>query len=193
MRKSRVMQTALIAILAVCTLFFGFISVLACMPETADLEAVEPIRASASKVMADEGYLIAAVGSLKNTTERTLIAERLEIFLTDDKGEGEQILVKENLAVLPKHTVDVSMTAPSDEALHVVKQVRVLMDGEYVTLRNVPQTSLAMAMIPLIITAVFAFFLVRACKVRYYMMQEDRADASSVIDANDGEQKNENE
>ena len=176
MKRSRILQTVLVAVLAACTLFFGFIGVLACIPETADLEAVEPIRASASKLMADEGYRIDAVGRVKNTTDETVVVDRLEILLTDEEGVGELLLTTEKLTLLSRSTVDVSVSAEADTAFNTVKQVNVVVNGEKVALKNLQETSLATAMIPLIVAAIFAFFLVRACKVRYYMVQEDRAD-----------------
>ena len=176
MKKNRILQTVLVAVLAACTLFFGFIGVLACIPETAELEAVETVRASASKLMADEGYRIDVVGRVKNTTEKTLVVDELKILLTDDSGETERVLTTEKLTILPKNTVDVAVSAETDVAFDTVKQVTGLVNGETITLKNAQDVSLATALIPLIVTAVFAFFLVRACKVRYYMMQEDRAD-----------------
>ena len=195
MKKNRILQTILVAVLAACTLFFGFIGVLACIPETAELEAVETVRASASKLMADEGYRIDVVGRVKNTTEKTLVVDGLEILLTDDSGETERVLTTEKLTILPKNTVDVAVSAETDVAFDTVKQVTGLVNGETITLKNAQDVSLATALIPLIVTAVFAFFLVRACKVRYYMMQEDRADeqeayAPSTADDHAGEKKN---
>ena len=195
MKKNRILQTVLVAVLAACTLFFGFIGVLACIPETAELEAVETVRASASKLMADEGYRIDVVGRVKNTTEKTLVVEGLEILLTDDSGETERVLTTEKLTILPKNTVDVAVSAETDVAFDTVKQVTGLVNGETITLKNAQDVSLATALIPLIVTAVFAFFLVRACKVRYYMMQEDRADeqeasAPSTADDHAEEKKN---
>ena len=195
MKKNRILQTVLVAVLAACTLFFGFIGVLACIPETAELEAVETVRASASKLMADEGYRIDVVGRVKNTTEKTLVVDGLEILLTDDSGETERVLTTEKLTILPKNTVDVAVSAETDVAFDTVKQVTGLVNGETITLKNAQDVSLATALIPLIVTAVFAFFLVRACKVRYYMMQEDRADeqeasAPSTADDHAEEKKN---
>ena len=168
---------------------------MACIPETAELEAVETVRASASKLMADEGYRIDVVGRVKNTTEKTLVVDELEILLTDDSGETERVLTTEKLTILPKNTVDVAVSAETDVAFDTVKQVTGLVNGETITLKNAQDVSLATALIPLIVTAVFAFFLVRACKVRYYMMQEDRADeqetsAPSTEDDHAEEKKN---
>ena len=183
MKKSRILQTVLVAALAACTLFFGFIGALACVPETSELEAIEPIRASASKLMADEGYRIDVVGKVKNTTEKSLIADRLEILLTDEQGEEELILETESLTILSKSIIDVAVSAESDKAFNTVKQVNVIVDGEELEMKNMRDVSPATALIPLMAAAIFAFFLVRACKVRYYMMQEDRADEADRANA----------
>ena len=176
MKKNRILQTVLVAALATCTLFFGFIGVLACIPETAELEAVEPIEASASKLMADEGYRIDVVGRVKNTTDKTLIVDSMEVLLTDEQGEKEMRLTTEAITVLSKNVVDVDISVEADDAFQTVKQVNVVVGGDSFALKNTQEVSLATALIPLVVAAIFAFFLVRACKVRYYMVQEDRAD-----------------
>ena len=178
MKKSRVLQTVLISVLAACTLFFGFISVMACIPEPADVEITEPIGASASRVSLESGYHIEVTGRLKNITDKPMTDARIEILLTNQAGEGELTLVMENQALYPKHELDVKTYQLSDKAYDVIKQVRITAGGEEIVAREVSQNLLASALIPVLVTAVFAFFLVRACRVRYYMMQEDRAERS---------------
>lgn len=187
----RLLQTALVVALAACTLFFGFIGVLACIPETAELEAVEPISASASKLMADEGYRIDVVGRVKNTTDKPLIVDCMEVLLTDAQEEKEMLLTTESLTILPKNMVDVDISVEADDAFQTVKQVNVVVNGDSFALKNTQDMSLATALIPLVLTAIFAFFLVRACKVLYYMVQEARADeADRAAVAGDRETKN---
>ena len=187
----RLLQTALVVALAACTLFFGFIGVLACIPETAELEAVEPISASASKLMADEGYRIDVVGRVKNTTDKPLIVDCMEVLLTDAQEEKEMFLTTESLTILPKNMVDVDISVEADDAFQTVKQVNVVVNGDSFALKNTQDMSLATALIPLVLTAIFAFFLVRACKVLYYMVQEARADeADRAAVAGDHETKN---
>ena len=189
--NKRMLQTALVVALAACTLFFGFIGVLACIPETAELEAVEPISASASKLMADEGYRIDVVGRVKNTTDKPLIVDCMEVLLTDAQEEKEMLLTTESLTILPKNMVDVDISVEADDAFQTVKQVNVVVNGDSFALKNTQDMSLATALIPLVLTAIFAFFLVRACKVLYYMVQEARADeADRAAVAGDCETKN---
>ena len=187
----RLLQTALVVALAACTLFFGCIGVLACIPETAELEAVEPISASASKLMADEGYRIDVVGRVKNTTDKPLIVDCMEVLLTDAQEEKEMLLTTESLTILPKNMVDVDISVEADDAFQTVKQVNVVVSGDSFALKNTQDMSLATALIPLVLTAIFAFFLVRACKVLYYMVQEARADeADRAAVADNRETKN---
>ena len=177
MKKSRVTQTVLVAVLAVCTLFSCFITVLACIPVTTDIEVAEPVKAYAFRELAgDTDARIDVTGALKNTTDQPMTVERLEILLTDQQGEREGLFVVENLTLYPKHTLPLSYSQVMDGDYHTVKKITATVGGETVELRNTNQASLATAFIPMMITAVFAFFLVRVCKVRYYMLQEDRAD-----------------
>ena len=178
MKKSRVIQTVLIAVFAICTAFSAFVSVLACIPETDDLEIAEVFSASAFKETASGSeYRVDVVGALKNNGEETLTVERLEIVLESDYAKGELSVAVDGFTIAPRNVVTVSKSVIGDGEYARVRSVSATVDGETVVLRNLErERSLVVNLIPLAATAVFAFLLVRACKVCYYMMQEDRAD-----------------
>ncbi len=181
MKKDRLLQTLLVALCVGCTLFSAFISVLACIPVSTDVEIAETVKASAYLVHADPAqYRVDVVGAFKNTTERDLTVERLEFVLGAEDTDGEITVAVENVTVPARNTVTVSQSAVANGEYDRVKEVVATVNGEAVSLRNPAQTSPTASLIPLALTAVFAYLTVRACKVRYYMMQEDRADAQNA-------------
>ena len=84
-------------------------------------------------------------------------------------------------AMSPADHFTIGMTN-ANGAYEKVGEITATVNGERIFLRNPAHTSPTVALIPIAVTAVFAFFLVRSCKIRYYMMQEDRADADEASD-----------
>ena len=180
MIKNRLIQTLLVVLFALCTLFSGFISVLACIPVSTDVEIRETVVASASAISAgaDSAYLVEVRGALKNTTGETLVVERLEIpVYADGRGNERATVVIENISISPRNTVTVSKVIETATVCENVGEIVATVGGEEILLRNPAQTNLTVSLIPIAVTAVFVYLLVRACKVRYYMYIEDRADA----------------
>ncbi|MBR7098306.1 MAG: hypothetical protein IKC59_02735 [Clostridia bacterium] len=176
MTSNRILQTALIVVFAICTLFSAFISVLACIPIATDVEIRETVKASASKLSAetDSLYQIEVSGALKNTTDAPIAVERLEIVLQAGKNDPELLCVIENIEIPARATVTVAKSEFVSLPYDKIGGITATVNGESIYLRNPAQTSPTVALIPLALTAVFTFLLVRACKVRYYMYQEDR-------------------
>ena len=180
MKKDRLIQTVLVLIFAVCTVFSGFVSVLACIPSSDDIEVVEQMKASVSRASAyEEVYRIDVSGALKNNTDELLTVDRLEFVLGSKDLDGTVTVAVENVTIAPRNIVTVAKSNVANGDYNVIKSVTATVGGDSMELRNSPKNSPTAALIPLAITVVFAFLLVRACKVRYYMMQEDRADKQS--------------
>ena len=181
MIKNRLVQTVLIAVFAICTLFSVFVSVLACIPVSTDVEIRETIEASASAVSAgaDSAYLVEVRGALKNNTGDTLVVERLEIpVYADGRGGETATVVIENISISPRNTVTVAKVIETATKCENVGEISATVAGEEIFLRNPAETNLTVSLIPIAVTVVFAYLLVRACKVRYYMYLEDRAEAT---------------
>ena len=178
MKKWHVWQNLLIAALAVATALFALISVLALIPVETDVEIREEVRVSSSLADSESGiYLISIEGALRNTTGKTVVVEKFHVPVDgfDRKTEGQTVTV-EGITIPPRGTVSVAASATGTENCTKVGEVTALVNGEECYLRNPAQIDLASALIPAAITALLVFFLVRACKVRYYMAQEDKAD-----------------
>lgn len=182
MKKNRILQTVLIAVFAICTLASAFMSVLACLPVSTDVEICEVVRASASPLSAglNPDYEVSVSGQLRNTTGDTVIVERLEIPLKTEKGDETKTVVIENVQLLPRDTVYLpDVREIMDGAYTEVGEITATIGGEEIFLRNPAEVSLTLSLIPIAITLVFAFLLVRACLVRYYMYQEDHAEVEA--------------
>ncbi len=183
MKKLHMWQNLLIAVLAAATVFFALVSVLALIPVETDVEIREEIRVSSSLVDVDGGiYLVVFEGALRNTTSKTLVVERLMVPVD---GSNRQIDAKtftvEGITIPPRGTVTVSASETSMENCTKVGEVEALVDGNSLYLRNPAQIDPVSALIPAVITALLVFFLVRACKVRYYMAQEDKVDLETDV------------
>ncbi len=179
MIKNRLIQTVLIAVFAVCTLASAFVSILACIPVSTDVEISETIRASASPLSAGlkPDYEVSVSGQLRNVTGDTITVERLEVPLQAKDGDNTKTLVIENIKILPRSTVYLPDTREiMDGAYTTVGEITATIGGEEIFLRNPAEVSLTFSLIPIAVTLVFAFLLVRACMVRYYMYQEDHAE-----------------
>lgn len=176
MTSNRILQTALIVVFAICALFSAFISVLACLPTTTDVEIRETVKASASKLSAgaDSVYQVEVSGALKNTTNAPIVVDRLEIVLQAGKNDSDVLCVIENIEIPARATVTVAKSELVTASYEKIDGITATFNGESLYLRNPAQTSPTLALIPLALTALFAFLLVRACKVRIYMYQEDQ-------------------
>ena len=178
MTKNRILQTVLIAIFAICTLCSAFVSILACIPTSTDVEICETIHASAAPLSAglNPSYEVDVSGALRNTTGKTIVVERLEIPLHTESGDVSKTIVIEGINIPPRSTEYLPLTREIlDGDYETVGEITATFGGETVFLRNPAEVSLTLSLVPIAITLVFAFLLVRACKVRYYMYQEDQA------------------
>lgn len=173
-------QNLLIAALAVLTAFCAFISILSLIPSNTDVEIREEFRVSTSRLNAvtdgDGLYLVEFSGALRNTTDREITVEKLTVSAKSAGAEEPIVFTKENVVIPERTTVTVSSTMGAKEIYNRVGEVTVTLNGETVSLRNPAQADLGIALVPIALTLISAFFLVRSCKIRYYMAQEDRAD-----------------
>jgi hypothetical protein len=186
MKKNRILQTVLIAVLAICTLGSAFMSILACIPVSTDVEICEIIHASASPLSAGlkPDYEVSVSGQLRNTTSKTVVVERLEIPLETEKGDASKTMVFESITIPARATAYLPDTRKiMDGDYSEVGEITAIIGGEEIFLRNPAEVSLTFSLIPLVLTLVLAFLLVRACMVRYYMYQEDLADAQEETSA----------
>lgn len=170
-------QNLLIAGLALLTLFFALLSVLAVLPAETDVEIRETVHVSSSPLSADASsvYLVSVTGALRNTTNREITVERLTVPVENGSFVGKQTreLVQEGIVIPPFGQVSLSVTGEGLADYRYVGEVTAVWDGEEHFLRNPAEKELSSAILPVLLTVIAVFFLIRACKVRYYMAQED--------------------
>ena len=169
-----VKQNVIIAVLAVATLFFTFLSVLAVIPSNTEIEIREEIKVSSSLVDVEKGeYRVFFDGALRNTTGQEITVEKLVVPADgrDRSVDGVEIVV-ENVTIPARATVQVSASTVSLENCSKTGEVVATYQGQDTYLRNPAAIDPVAVLIPIAITAVFAICLVRACKVRVYMEQE---------------------
>ena len=183
MKKLHMGQNLLIAALAVLTAFCAFISILSLLPANTGVEIREEFRVSTSRLNAvndgDGLYLVEFNGALRNTTDREITVEKLTVSAKSTGAEVPIVFTKETVVIPARTTITVSASMGAKELYNRVGEVTVTLNGETVSLRNPAQTDLGIALVPIALTLIAAFFLVRSCKIRFYMAQEDRADEAA--------------
>ena len=185
MKKLHMGQNLIIAALAILLLFSLLISVLAFVPANTDVEIREEIRVSSSRINAESdptgAYIVEFSGALRNTTDEIVKIECLTVPADGSDRDVDAVLFKvENIVIAPRSTVTVSASAASAENCTKTGDVSILLGGEEFYLRNPAESNLTAALIPLLVSVIVAVFLIRAVKIRYYMAQEDKADAEAL-------------
>ncbi len=187
MKKLHLGQNLLIAGLALLTLFFALLSVLAVLPAETDVEIHETVHVSSSPLSADKSpvYLISVSGVLRNTTNREITVERLTVPVDNGSFVGKQTkeLMQEQIVIPAFGQISLSITGEGMVDYRYVREVTAVWDGEEHFLRNPAGTDLSAVILPVLLTVIAVFFLVRACKVRFYMAQEDRMEQTSAAGA----------
>lgn len=186
MKKLHLGQNILIACWAVLTVFFGLLSALALFPAETDVEIHETVRVTASRLNGETDvpplYLLEASGTLRNTTAEAVTVDRLTIRIGDGEFSSDKIELKLDAVTVPAWAeVRISASEQSNVFCEYVGGITASVGGKEVYLRNPADTDLSAALVPVILTAVFAILLVRACKIRYYMAQEDRMDREKNV------------
>ena len=183
MKKLHLAQDLLIGVLAVLTLFFALLSVLALIPADTDVVISETVTVSSDRWTPlgdpDTRYHVTASGVLRNRTDKELTVEKLIIPVDNNGGLNDPLeLTMENIVIKPRDVMPfTTVPAESDKNCEYIGEITAIVNGEEIFLRNPADTDLSAVILPLLLTALAAFFLVWACKVRYYMAQEDRMDA----------------
>lgn len=176
--QQKTRQNVMIAVWSLATLFFAFLSVLAFIPANTDVEIREEIKVSSSLINAESGeYEVVFVGALRNVTGEDITVERLSVPVNgSDRRIDEMVMTVENFTIPARTTVTVSTSKTGFEKCTKVGEVTAAYHGESRFLRNPAEIDPVGALIPLAFTLIFVFFLVRACKVRMYLAQLERAE-----------------
>ena len=169
------LQNLKIALFALFTLLFAVLTVMQMIPrETNGLRVNEKFGVSSSLInVSGKTYSTQVSGRIANSTEEDMRITSVQVTVSDGETERELLL---SGFLLPAHSEkSILHTEEGAENWKLVKEVRVLCNGETIALSNTAGTSSVggMMWILLILTAIMALCLVHACMIRYYMAQED--------------------
>ena len=171
-----ILQNILILILALICAGLLFLTILDLIPaNTSGLQLSEEVTVSSSRINANEETRISVVrGVFYNPTDDTVEIERVRIVVSNEDGD-EKTVELDGVAILPRTDREFSSSWAEDKAYDRILSITVTVDGADDLMPNkVSNVSFgSFAIFYLILLAIFAFLLVWACKVRYYMYQED--------------------
>lgn len=144
------------------------------------LEVKQRIDVSSSVIkVGQEKYDSSLRGILKNPTDTAVTVESL--WVTVGNADGEELLIKlEGQSMQPRTTWEIDYRWESWLEYDRVLHVDAIVSGERLTVSNTETVVEAEGPVLLyvVLLLIAAGFLIHACKVRYYMYQEDRADAA---------------
>ena len=177
MNRDKIKQWILIAVFGVCTLFSLVISILSMVPVNTTVEIREEIRVFSSAVSASDNtaYVVEVSGAIRNSTERDLVVERLEVQTVTYGGKSGPVVVFENVELPARATVTVARTVTSEIDCNGAGEIYATVAGERSYLRNPAVQEATASLVPLFFTLVFGYLLVYACRVYRYMLEEERA------------------
>ena len=176
MKKDKIKQWVLISVFGLCTLFSLVISILSMVPVNTSVEIREEIRVFSSAVNASEStaYVVEVSGAIRNSTEKDLVVERLEVQTVTVGGKAGPVVVFENVELPARATVTVARTVTSEDSCDRAGDIYATVAGETSYLRNPAAQEATASLVPLFFTLVFGYLLVYACKVYRYMLEEER-------------------
>ena len=171
-----ILQNILILILGLLCLGLLFLTIVDLIPaNTSGLQLSEEVKVSSSQINAKEETRISAVrGAFFNPTNHTVEIERVQIVVSNEEGD-EKTLELDGVSIPARTDREFTSSWTEDKAYDRVISITVTVGGaEDLVPNKVSNFSFgSFAIVYLILLAIFAFLLVWACKVRYYMYQED--------------------
>ena len=176
MKKQKIKQFIIIALLGIGTLFSLVVSVLAMIPVNTAVEIREEIKVSSSAVSAGENtaYVTEVSGAIRNTTDRDLVVARLEVP-TESSGNGKgPVVIFENITIPARGTVTIAKTETGTVDCQRVGNIVATVGAENFYLRNPAEQAATVSLVPILFTLVLGYLLVYACRVCYYMILEER-------------------
>jgi hypothetical protein len=178
--KNHLLQNVKILVLGILTLACLIVAVISAIPEKeTDLIMQEPFLVSSSQILANSNeYSTQLTGVIKNTTGKPITLQ--EILVTVSDGKTQSVVSLDGVSLPPRTTWSYLEQWESGANFNRVLSIRAIVDGEEISVpTTLPSMSIdGVTVIFLLLGAILAFFLTHACKIRYYMMQEDQFKAS---------------
>ena len=175
--KERVLADIRIAIWAVPLLLIAVLLVLELTPtaNTSNLTVSTPITVTSEIVKVQSGqYATTISGALYNPTDAPITIEKIRIDITAEQGfRGVDF---DGFTLHPRTSEELYLSWRGGTDFNRVSRITVTINGEEQVVHNSNLQSEPVVrgavIFYLVITAIVAFFLIRAIKLRYYLHQE---------------------
>ena len=177
-----ILQNLLILLLAAICLGLVLLTVLDLIPANASgLMLSEKITVSSSQIYANEENRISVVrGTFQNPTNATVVIEKAMIVASNAEG-AEKLIELTGISIPARTDKEIVYSWQEAAAYDRILSITVTVEGEEDLVPNSVSSATVdgFAVVYLILLAIFALLLVWACKVRYYMYQEDTEKAKN--------------
>ena len=180
--KNHLLQNLKILILGILTLACLVVTVISAIPEKeADLIMQEPFLVSSSQILANSNqYSTQITGVIKNTTDKPIAVQDVLVKISD--GKTEEVISLGGITLPPRTPWSYLDKWESAGNFNRVLSIHAVVGGEELAVSNATSSMSisGVTVIALLVGAIFGFLLTHACKIRYYMMQEDQFKASQA-------------
>ena len=178
--KNHLLQNLKILALGILTLACLIVTVISAIPEKeADLIMQEPFLVSSSQILANsDQYSTQITGVIKNTTGKPIVLQDVLVKISDGKTEVVKSLG--GVTLPPRTTWSYLDKWESAGNFNRVQSIQAVVGGEEVAVSNATSAVAfkGSTVIGLVACVGLGLLLTHACKIRYYMMQEDQFKAS---------------
>lgn len=178
--KNHIWQNVKILLLGILTLTCLIVTVISAIPEKEDnLIMQEPFWVSSSQILAySNQYSTQITGVIKNTTGQPINISEVQVTISD--GKTREVISLEGVSLPPRTTRSYLEQWESTGNFNRVVSIHAIVGEEEILVSNLNESSpvKGITVVALLVCAGFALLLTHACKIRYYMMQEDQFKAS---------------
>lgn len=175
-KKDALVQTALIAVLAVLAVALLLLTALELRPASvSDLKLQKPFAVSSSLIDVSASiYASSLEGTFVNETDEAITVDALTV--TVSSGRLTRKIEFDGFTLAPRSNLELSEAWTGLHNFDRITRIDVTVNGEPDVLVNTDSalSVSGIAILYLLLLLVDVFFLVRACKIRYYIWQEQQ-------------------
>ncbi|MBQ2734837.1 MAG: hypothetical protein IJF33_03300 [Clostridia bacterium] len=175
-KKDSLLQTAKIVVLAVLAIALLLLTALELLPTAvSNLKIGKKFQVSSAWIdVSRDVYSSHLVGEFVNDTNETIVVDALAVTVSD--GKVTKKIELDGFALPPRTDIEISETWTGIYDYDRITRIDVTVNGKEDVLVNTDSTlSISgIAIVYLLLLLVDLLLLVRACKIRYYIWQEQQ-------------------
>ena len=175
-QKERLVQTLKIIVLAILAAALLLLTALELQPAAvSDLKLQKKFQISSALIdVGRDVYATNLVGEFVNETNETIVVDALTVTVSN--GKVTKRIEFEGFTLLPRTDIELSQTWTGIHDFDRITRIDVTVNGKEDVLVNTDSTlSISgIAIVYLLLLLVDLLLLVRACKIRYYIWQEQQ-------------------